>query len=234
MVDPPLLDKNDLRTFIDKQRKRYDSCWFKNTTRVGQAGTLFGKLDRSSQKNTSGVRYYEELLEAIIETQTRILNQDRQRKYNGKGHSRLYDITNEMFIKIMRMCLNDSNLINEFQQKQRLHALFVQQFDMNLTTLQECLPDGHILKQKLLELIRNDQTNSNAMFHGIAHYSHRWKPNSTEMVDLCEIFKRPDIKKLIPKHLHFLVTNLEGYLEFSRPCQTQPEQNPRLGSVYSA
>lgn len=184
------------KKFFADQAALYHSFWWKNKERKQQAASLFEALDIASTATNKG-EYYQNTLQIIWNTQQVILNSDKETDRNGKGYSRLYDITSTMFLNIARDCLADIEDLT-YDQKVSLQQMMQGQFKFHIDILETRLPEDHPLKLKMTEL----KTKSSA--------SSKWEQGSTELAALGEELGKVN-RKTVPKYLHYLLDNLDCF-----------------------
>ena len=184
--------------FFARKEKEYQSMWGKNRERKQQAQTLFTRLNDIQFSGRDGtIVYYTAALNCIWTTQQTILESDENTNRNKKGYSRLYDITVELAYKLMTDFLADEDA--SLKDKGVLLNQLEQQLEMHIRLLVRRLPDDHILK--------------NFAFVDIKDTSQLY--NFKKQLTQCD-------RKSIPKHLHYLVENIERFIVLD--TETKNEQ----------
>lgn len=145
---------------FDKYQNFYNSCWFKNASRNRQANTFFAQI---KAENVDALdQYYQNIFGIIFDTQTQILREDQELEknrwfthVNSKGHSRLYDITQQVLMETLRaFSLDVSRNLIPRDNYLNFQAMIVSHLkEQCLPILSEQLPDGHVLKDGLEALL---------------------------------------------------------------------------------
>lgn len=127
------------RRLFEAQRKNYDSEWWVNSARRQQAKDLFDQLERLSRnQNVSPDDYYQQLMRQITLCQQKIRADGE--KQNTKGYSRLYDITIQLEVAVMKGWLGSAGISP--QQLLQAQLMLLQSLEKHIQALQEKLPSG--------------------------------------------------------------------------------------------
>jgi hypothetical protein len=184
----------DQHRFFQEQQKVYNNTWWKNSIREHQANHLFRSLlnlDSYDSENS----FHKQSLECIWASQKAILRSDVNTKRNTKGYSRLYDITVQMTIQIARQFMSNPKMTGD--DAAWIHQFLEQQMDYQIKLLAERLPDTHVNKKWL------------------SNYSRTAMPKDSTEYALFQEQLRSINKEGIPRHLHYLVTNVACFMDLS-------------------
>jgi hypothetical protein len=182
------------KSFFNEQQRSYASEWWKNSQRKEQANTLFASLS-SIRTNQDRTEFFKTSLEQIWFSQQDILHSDKNTKRNSKGYSRLYDITVQMSIYLANEFIKDPEI--SIADKLLLNTKIKDQMEYHIELLGSRLPKDHQYKS----LFRS--YDKNTMTHG-----------STDLEEFLDRIQRVDMD-LIPKHLRYLMTNIECFIDVS-------------------
>lgn len=182
---------NNYRQFFREKEKEYSAVWFKNSDRKNQAKTLFSALSTSSALD------YGKVLKLIQTTQHNIVESDRETKRNKKGHSRLLDISSDMFLRVASDWMKDESL--SVGDKEPLNRMLSKELTYHLNILLARLKEDEkrMPQQKLVEQCLASDT-------------------STEIQTILQskAFDR------LPKHLHYIVDHARNLSGMSKEALT--------------
>ncbi|MCA0402637.1 MAG: hypothetical protein LCH30_02455 [Proteobacteria bacterium] len=138
------IQRDVYKDYFKEQKVHYASFWGKNSLRKEQAKVLFkGLKSHVNDLSMDGVNY-ESILNLISEAQKDIIERDKNSKRNDKGHSRLLDITSDMYIRVASDWMASSH---DLAEKERLNGLLKMQLETTLEQLISRL--GETLETKL-------------------------------------------------------------------------------------
>lgn len=188
-----VMSQNSL--FFSEQQASYKKAWWVNSARKQQANALFKNLSAISTNNKAN--FYQESLQHIRAAQIEILETDVGTTWNKKGYSRLYDITVQMSIHLMKQYIADADI--SIHDKLWLNDSLQEQIDKHISLLAERLPDNHEYKA-LLGTYTKDRA--------------KMRAGSTEFMVFQEQLQEVNSEK-VPKHLRYLVTNIGYFMDVS-------------------
>lgn len=183
--------------FFNQKHNEYHAEWWKNSTRKTQAHQLFTNLGEVFISDTPENEYYENTLKRIWESQKEILESDLNTNRNTKGYSRLYDITVQMTLQVVKDYIENTNI--SVQDKGWINTHLREQMDYQIKLLSERLPINQY--NDLKELL--SQFSSNEM-----------KPGTTDL-KLFEDKLRQVNWDNVPSNLQYLVTNINLFIDLS-------------------
>ncbi|HSW71226.1 MAG TPA: hypothetical protein VLH77_04530, partial [Gammaproteobacteria bacterium] len=195
---------NQQYVFKDKQDlyAAHRKIGFKSTNieRREQAHRLFSTLNKIDV-NMKPADFYMANLHAIDTVQKEILDQDKTKFWlNRKGHSRLLDITVEMFVKVASDFLADPRI--SFEDQSPLRDMLNQQLKNTLEVLQArwpkpTWPNKQAILPQVLKMIEDAKGGKNL----------------AEVEKALQYFRDEKNRKQIPKYLHYLFDHLSCFVE---------------------
>lgn len=194
---------NKYHQFFSECQSAYDKTWGKNSTRKQQASTLFHSLREKARDININTNFYSESMKEIWRSQQEILQSDKNTKRNSKGYSRLYDITVEMMINLATNYLSFSN-INHLD-KAWLRSFMQEQMQYQIQLLAERLPANNCYTELFSTFARNPVRNSS-----------EYKTFETEISKVT--------RDKIPKHLHYLLTNVKCFVNLATITRDESDQ----------
>ncbi|KTC98232.1 hypothetical protein [Legionella erythra] len=185
------------KAYFGSQQAKYASFWLTtNSIRKNQARDLF--IGLNDLKLNTREAFYEESLKTIWGSQREILKSDIGTKHNKKGYSRLYDISVQMFLKIARDMIADTDVAAE--SKVFLNDILNKQTRHHVDILYARLPDNHPLKGPMGALMNHNAGDLLA-----------WTPGSVELTQLKTLLEYHADN--IPDPLKYLTNNLVCLME---------------------
>ncbi|MDP3562543.1 MAG: hypothetical protein Q8R83_10245 [Legionellaceae bacterium] len=196
--------------YFAKKQATYASFWFTaNRSRQTQATSMFQNLNKEGLKKQTLGSYYHQVFKVIFEAQQQIIRNDiqlNQGRYftniNGKGHSRLYDITGEMLTTLLRDYNAEvaSHSISPDEYKQ-FHEQLKKQLPFHIAQLLRALPEWHGLKTGIQKIercsVELDPWSNVAMRQSLSNLLNGAYPE-------------------VPKHLRHMVENVQCFLDLSK------------------
>ena len=188
---------------------KYRGCfmfWGTTLDRKVAAVALSENIKSIDDYNPSKEDYYPKLLNTILATQEKILNDDNKCGYkrNRSGSSRLYNITSELFVKGLQDFILEEDV--SIASKAEVYDICRRQLKSHLSMLQERLYGTQETNQ-LRQMIRDINTKIPT------DPSQLWAPQDVTISALKNYLDNNP--KCIPKHLRYLLSPINLLCEMS-------------------
>lgn len=184
--------------------------------RYGFSMLLFKALEQS---DADKMQYYSTVIAAIIMVQKGIIMCDKDKKRNTKGYSALFNLSQQMLIRVARRIISDETL--PFEAHASLANTLRGQRQFHIQQLEEQLPENHPTKE-LMQALRREYPPVNG--------DDAFVPGSMALAKLAEhllAMKEKKFAKQYKKEHQYLITNVLSYVDLEKEVQPLREEEPK-------